>query len=71
MQLMDKNMVLSHRLESEQEYLKALKRIDELLPLTGDDVPIDDPYMVELLHLSDLVAEYEDIHYPIGKEEHV
>ena len=58
------------QLKSEQEYLEALKRIDELLPLTGDDVPLDDPNMVELLKVSDLVYEYENIHYPIGKEEH-
>lgn len=58
------------QIKSEQEYLKALNRIDELLQLTGDDVPPDDPSMVELLNLSDLVYEYESIHYPIGKEEH-
>lgn len=58
------------QLKSEQEYLAALQRIDELLSLTGDDVPPDDPNMVELLKISDLVYEYESIHYPIGKEEH-
>ena len=58
------------QIKSEQEYLEALKRIDELLPLTGEDVPTDDPNMVELLKISDLVYEYESIHYPIGKEEH-
>ena len=58
------------QLKSEQEYNEALKRIDELLSLTGDDVPPDDPNMVELLKISDLVYEYESIHYSIGKEEH-
>ena len=58
------------QLKSEQEYLKALNRIDELLQLTGDDVPSDDPNMVELLEISDLIYDYESIHYPIGKEEH-
>ena len=58
------------QLNSEQEYIKALKRIDELLQLTGDDVPPDDPNMMELLEISDLVYDYESIHYPIGKEEH-
>jgi HTH-type transcriptional regulator/antitoxin HigA len=46
-----------------------LKRIDELLPLTGDDVPDDDPNMLEMDMLCDMVEEYEDIHYPIGKPE--
>ena len=58
------------QLNSEQEYIKALKRIDELLQLTGDDVPPDDSNMMELLEISDLVYDYESIHYPIGKEEH-
>lgn len=58
------------QLKSEQEYLKALNRIDELLQLTGDDVPSNDPNMVELLEISDLIYDYESIHYPIGKEEH-
>ena len=58
------------QLKSELEYIRAMRRIDELLQLTGDDVPSDDPNMVELLEISDLVYDYESIHYPIGKEEH-
>mgnify|MGYP002626193343 CR=1 FL=1 len=41
------------------------KRIDELLPLTGDDKPRNDPNVIELDMLSDLVVEYEAIHYPL------
>ena len=55
------------QLKSEAAYRAALKRIDELLPLTGDNVPEDDPNMLELDMLSDMVEEYEDVHYPIGK----
>ncbi|MBO7628991.1 MAG: helix-turn-helix domain-containing protein [Bacteroidales bacterium] len=55
------------QLKSEAAYRAALKRIDELLPLTGDDVPDDDPNMLEMDMLCDMVEEYEDIHYPIGK----
>ena len=57
------------QIKSEAAYRAALKRIDELLPLTGDDVPDDDPNMLELDMLSDMVEEYEDIHYPIGRAE--
>ena len=57
------------QIKSEAAYRAALKRIDELLPLTGDDVPEDDPNMLELDMLSDMVEEYEDIHYPIGRPE--
>lgn len=45
-----------------------MARIDELLPLTWQDgTPEDSPENIELELLSELVAEYEDIHYPIGK----
>ncbi|MDD6583052.1 MAG: helix-turn-helix domain-containing protein [Bacteroidales bacterium] len=56
-------------IKSEAAYRAALKRIDELLPLTGDEVPDDDPNMLEMDMLCDMVEEYENIHYPIGKPE--
>ena len=44
-----------------------MARIEELLPLTwGDHAKEDSPENIELTLLSDLVAEYEDIHYPIA-----
>ena len=47
-----------------------MARIEELLPLTCEDgTPEDSPENIELSLLSDLVAEYEDIHYPIGISE--
>lgn len=52
---------------NEQAYRAALKRIDELLPLMGDDVPRNDPNVLELDMLSDMVEEYEEVHYPISK----
>ena len=55
------------QIKTEREYEAAMKRIDELLPLTwGDNVPEDSPENIELNLLSDLVAEYEDVHYPIA-----
>lgn len=57
------------QIKNEAAYRAALKRIDELLPLTGDDVPDDDPNMLEMDMLCDMVEEYEDIHYPIGRPE--
>lgn len=50
---------------TEKEYEAALKRIDELLPLVTDDTSDDDPNLIELLKISDIVEEYEDEHYPI------
>jgi HTH-type transcriptional regulator/antitoxin HigA len=55
------------KLKNEKEYRAALKRIDELLPITGDGTPADDPNMLELDIISSLVEEYELVHYPIGK----
>ena len=50
-----------------EQYEFALARIEELLPLVNDNTPVDDPNYLELDMLSDMVEEYEDIHYPIGK----
>lgn len=55
-------------IKSEQMYQALLKRIDELLNMTSDNDSMDDPRMLELDIISDLIVEYEDIHYPIGKE---
>ena len=56
------------QIKTEKEYEAAMFRIDELLPLTWvDGTPDDSLENIELNLLSDLVAEYENIHYPIGK----
>ena len=55
------------QIKSEAAYRAALKRIDELLPLVNDNTPTDDKNYLELDMLSDMVEEYEDVHYPIGK----
>ena len=57
------------QIKTEKEYEAAMARIDELLPLTwGDNVPEDSPENIELSLLSDLVAEYEDVHYPVKEK---
>ena len=56
------------QIKTEKEYEAAMARIDELLPLTwADGTPDDSLENIELNLLSDLVAEYENILYPIGK----
>ncbi len=54
------------KIENENQYNWAMKRIDELLPKVTDDTPDSDPNSIELYLLSGLVEEYEDVHYPIG-----
>lgn len=55
------------QIKNEAAYRAALKRIDELLLLVNDDTPTYDNNYLELDMLSDMVEEYEDIYYPIGK----
>jgi HTH-type transcriptional regulator/antitoxin HigA len=49
------------------QYEYALQRVEELLPLVGDDTPATDRNAVELSVVSDIVIQYEKEHYPIAK----
>ncbi len=55
------------KIKSEAAYEAAMKRIEELLPLVDDDTPPTDKNFLELDMISEMVEEYEDAHYPIGK----
>lgn len=55
------------QIKSEVAYRAALERIDELLLVVNDNTPVNDKNYLELDMISDMVEEYEDIHYPIGK----
>ncbi len=55
------------RIENEKQYEWAVGRVEELLPLVGDDTPRDDPHSIELELLSNMVADYSDEHYSVGK----
>ena len=48
-------------------YEYALQRIEELLPVTPDCAPEENPRMAELVIVSGIVEEYENIHYPIAQ----
>lgn len=52
---------------TKEQYEYALNRVEELLPLVGEDTPANDRYAIELTIVSDTVIEYEKQHYPIGK----
>ncbi len=52
---------------SKEQYEYALNRIEELLPLVTDETPAHDKSAVELAIVSDVVEEYEKVHYPISK----
>ena len=55
------------RIENEMQYRAVMERIEELLQVVNDSSPVDDRNNVELVLLSNLAADYEDIHYPIKK----
>ncbi len=54
------------QIKSEADYRAAMKRIDELLKVVNNSPPVDAPTYLELNMISDLVAEYEEIYYPIN-----
>lgn len=54
------------RLLTEEQYNWAVARVEELLPLVGEDTPTGDPASIELEILSNLVADYSDEHFAIG-----
>lgn len=55
------------QLKTEQAYNAAMQRIEELLKVVTDETPTTDPNYQELDILSDMVAEYEDIHFSFSK----
>lgn len=55
------------RIENEIQYRSAMQRINELLEVVTNETPTDDARSVELVLLSNLVADYEDEHYPVKK----
>ena len=52
-------------IKTEQQYEKAMERIEELLLVVNNDTPSDDKNFIELDLLSELVADYEAIYYPV------
>ena len=53
------------RIKDEKQYRAALDRINELLKVCHNDTPATDKNMLELDLISDIVADYEEEHYPI------
>lgn len=55
------------KIENENQYNWAVSRVEELLPLVNDNTPETDPNYIELVLLSNLVADYSDEHYSVGE----
>ncbi len=50
---------------TKKEYKALCLRIEELLKIVGNDTPSTDKNFIELDVISNLVADYEEVHYPI------
>ena len=53
------------KIENEMQYKAALARVEELMEAVPEDATENDPRMVELTLLGNLVADYDEEHYPI------
>ena len=54
------------KIETTEQYEWAKARVEQLLPLVDDNTPASNPYRIELELLSNLVADYSDMHFAIG-----
>ena len=53
------------QIECEEQYIAALKRVEELMLQLPEGSPEYDPDMKEQTILGNLVADYEEKHFPI------
>ncbi|MDR1737373.1 MAG: transcriptional regulator, partial [Candidatus Symbiothrix sp.] len=55
------------KIKNERQYEAACERIEELLAVVDNSTPATDRNLVELDLLGNLVADYEEEHYPVAK----
>ncbi len=48
-----------------KEYVKANLRLEELIDIVDDNTPTDNPLAKEFLEITDIIEQYEEIHFPI------
>ncbi len=51
---------------SHKQYVKANLRLEELLKEVDNNTPEDSPSSKELIEVSDIIEQYEEIHFPMG-----
>ena len=54
-------------IEDKKQYDWAVNRVEQLLQLVNDNNPKNDPNSIELELLSNMVADYSNMHYNIGE----
>jgi HTH-type transcriptional regulator / antitoxin HigA len=60
-------MMKTEKIMNEQEYNKALEKVELLLKKVGNNTSVHDSDFIELNKISDLVADYEEEHFPVPK----
>ena len=50
------------RTEAQRDWVE--QKIEEFLPKVKDGTPQDDPEYIQLVTWSEMLADYDDIHYP-------
>jgi len=55
------------KIENKIQYNWAVNRVEKLLPLVNDSTPLDDPNSIELELLSNMVADYSEVHFSLGE----
>lgn len=50
---------------TENDYLNAKQRLEEIIDLVDDSTPENDPNFIELMQVSAIIEEYELEHFPI------
>ncbi|MBE6273908.1 MAG: hypothetical protein E7097_08535 [Bacteroides sp.] len=53
------------KIENLQQFEEAVQRVEELLPMISDDMPTDDPNYIEFVRLSNMVADYDEVHFSL------
>lgn len=49
-----------------EEYEKANLRLEELIDIVDDKTSLVNPLAKEFIKISDIIQQYEEIHFPIG-----
>ena len=49
-----------------KQYVKASLRLEELIDIVDDNTALEDSLAKELIKFSDIIEQYEKIHFPIG-----
>lgn len=54
------------KLIAHEAYVKANLRLEELIDVVDDTMSAGNPLAKEFLEITDIIEQYEEIHFPIG-----